>query len=73
MAALQVKTHVVVNQWKCAIHAQSLDLGDMSSVITSGGSTFKNFRRTPPTYGTQFFHFRIHLHRKVPVSEAHAP
>ena len=23
--------------------------------------------------GTQFFHFRIHFHRKVPTSEVHAP
>ena len=29
-------------------------------------------RRTPP-YGTQFFRFRIHFHRKVPTSEVHAP
>ena len=26
-----------------------------------------------PPYGTQFFHFRIHFHRKVPTSEVHAP
>ena len=24
-------------------------------------------------YGTQFFHFRIHFHQKVPVSAVHAP
>ena len=24
-------------------------------------------------YGTQFFHFHIHFHRKVPTSEVHAP
>ena len=24
-------------------------------------------------YGTQFFHFRIHFHRKVPASEVHTP
>ena len=29
-------------------------------------------RRTPP-YGTQFFRFRIHFHRKVPMSVVHAP
>ena len=28
---------------------------------------------TRPPYGTQFFHFRIHFHRKVPTSEVHAP
>ena len=27
----------------------------------------------PPPHGTQFFHFRIHFHRKVPTSEVHAP
>ena len=29
-------------------------------------------RRTPP-FGTQFFRFCIHFHRKVPTSEVHAP
>ena len=29
-------------------------------------------RRTPP-HRTQFFHFRIHFHQKVPTSEVHAP
>ena len=28
-------------------------------------------RRMSP-YGTQFFHFRIHFHQKVPMSEVHA-
>ena len=27
----------------------------------------------PPPHGTQFFHFRIHFHQKVPMSEVHAP
>ena len=26
-----------------------------------------------PPYGTQFFCFRIHFHRKVPMLEVHAP
>ena len=26
-----------------------------------------------PPYGTQFFRFCIHFHRKVPTSEVHAP
>ena len=26
-----------------------------------------------PPYGTQFFRFRIHFHRKVPTSEVHVP
>ena len=26
-----------------------------------------------PPYGTQFFRFRIHFHRKVPTSEVRAP
>ena len=31
-------------------------------------------RRTPPPpHGTQFFHFHIHFHRRVPMSEVHAP
>ena len=29
--------------------------------------------RHMPPYGTQFFHFRIHFHQKVPTSEVHAP
>ena len=33
----------------------------------------KIFRRTPPPYGTQFFCFHKHFHRKVPTSEVHAP
>ena len=37
-----------------------------------GGSTYKNFRCTPP-YGTQFFRFYIHFHQKVAASEVHAP
>ena len=28
---------------------------------------------TRPPYGTQFFHFCIHFHQKVPMSEVHAP
>ena len=24
-------------------------------------------------YGSQFFHFRIHFHQKVPMSEVHVP
>ena len=27
----------------------------------------------PPPHGTQFFRFRIHFHRKRPMSEVHAP
>ena len=30
-------------------------------------------RHTPPPHGTQFFHFHIHFHQKVPTSEVHAP
>ena len=42
----------------CAMYA-SEDLGGACQVHTP--------------YGTQFFHFRIHFQRKVPVSGVHAP
>ena len=29
--------------------------------------------KTAHTYGTQFFHFHTHFHRKVSASEVHAP
>ena len=33
----------------------------------------KKFSGVHPPYGTQFFHFHIHFHRKAPMSEVHAP
>ena len=40
--------------------------------IRIGGSTYKNFRRTPP-YGTQFFRFHINFHLKAPALEVLTP
>ena len=42
---------------------------DTSHVTIIGGS--RGRRRRPPRI--QFFHFRIHFHRKVPASEVGAP
>ena len=39
--------------------------------VGSGGSTYKNFRRAPPSR-TQFFRFYIRFHQKAPSSEVDA-
>ena len=38
-----------------------------------GGSRRGGVPGTRPPYGTQFFHFHIQFHQKVPTSEVHAP
>ena len=38
-----------------------------------GGSRGGACRAHALPYGTQFFHFCIHFHRKAPASEVHAP
>ena len=48
------------NYYQCNLNALA-DLG--------GGAC----RAHASPYGTQFFHFHIHFHQKVPVSEVHAP
>ena len=45
----------------------------MNHTLIIGGSRGGGHAWCIPPYGTQFFHFRIHFHRKVPTSEVHAP
>ena len=40
-------------------------------MVYIGGS--RGRARCTSPYGTQFFHFRIHFHQKVPISEVHTP
>ena len=51
------------NTGSTAVKMKALALADL------GGTCWAH--ATP--YGTQFFHFRILFHQKVPVSEVHAP
>ena len=44
-----------------------------TSILISGGSMMRRRRfLPPPPQRTQFFHFRIHFHQKVPASEVGA-
>ena len=58
-------TYILVLSTKC----YCFELGK----VFISGSTNKIFPHSPSPYGTQFFRFHIHFHRKEPTSEVHVP
>ena len=49
----------------------SLCVHESLMTLSIGGSRGGACRVHATPYGTQFFHFRIHFHRKAPASEVH--
>ena len=54
-------------------HAGKLYSLHKTEIPIIGGSGGGACPAHAPPYGTQFFHFHIHFHQKVPTSEVHAP
>ena len=58
---------------KCARLQKPYECKSNIFVCCIGGSEGGWCRAHATPYGTQFFHFRIHFHRKAPTSEVHTP
>ena len=52
---------------------QSISVSQVIHTDNIGGSGGRACWAHASPYGTQFFHFRIHFHRKACLSEVHAP
>ena len=50
-----------------------LDMSFPQASSVNDGIVKNRYLGAHPHYGTQFFHFHIHFHQKVPVPEVHAP
>ena len=52
---------------------QGIHLDQAKSYPSTLANPHTKFSGACPPYRTQFFHFHIHFHQKVPTSEVHAP